>query len=46
MAVRHAAVRGGQVDNRLIRNAAATAVTQESVGTDGGFMVPIIVPPS
>ncbi len=40
MAVRHAAVRGGQVDNRLIRNAAATAVTQESVGTDGGFAVP------
>ena len=40
MAVRHAAVRGGQVDNRLIRNAAATSVTQESVGTDGGFAVP------
>jgi predicted phage gp36 major capsid-like protein len=40
VAVRHAAVRGGQVDNRLIRNAATTAVTQESVGTDGGFAVP------
>lgn len=40
MAVRHASVRGGQVDNRLMRNAAATSITQESVGADGGFAVP------
>jgi len=40
VAVRASASRGGNTDNRLLRNAAATSITQESVGQDGGYAVP------
>jgi len=31
---------GGELDNRLVRNAAATTYSGEGVGADGGFAVP------
>lgn len=31
---------GGELDNRLIRNAAATTYSSEGVGADGGFAIP------
>jgi HK97 family phage major capsid protein len=31
---------GGELDQRLVRNAAATTYSQEAVGADGGFAVP------
>lgn len=39
VAVRRGSIRGGEVDRRLM-NAAASSITQESVGADGGFAVP------
>lgn len=39
-AVRVAASRGGDTDQRLIRNATLSTFSQEGVGADGGFAVP------
>lgn len=38
-AVRNASLRGGEPDRRLL-NAAASSISQESVGADGGFAIP------
>lgn len=38
--VRVAASRGGEWDQRLVRNATLSTYSQESVGADGGFAVP------
>jgi HK97 family phage major capsid protein len=40
MAVKNAYVRGGEVDQRLIRNATLSTYSNETSGTDGGFAVP------
>lgn len=39
-AVRMGSLRGGSIDPRLLQNAAATQISQESIGSDGGFAVP------
>lgn len=39
-AVRVAASRGGEWDQRLVRNATLSTYSQEGVGADGGFAVP------
>lgn len=39
-AVRNGSLRGGSVDPRLIRGAAAGTISTESIGADGGFAVP------
>lgn len=39
-AVRGAAIRPGAIDDRLLIGAAATTYANESVGADGGFLVP------
>jgi len=39
MAVRNGSIRGGELDQRLLKNA-ATTYSSEGVGADGGFLVP------